>query len=136
MSAGGVTAAAAAAAAELRKREEEEMSPYDTKELADGWEFKIVRSNFATFRNPEKLRAILEEENRGGWTLVEKFDDQRIRLKRPAGAKLAQGDLEDGYDPYRTSVGVSNAAFVLVLIISCASLAFGILMLALLLARH
>ena len=60
------------------------MTPYNTQDLAEGWEFKILRSNFREFRNQEKLRAVLDEEKRGGWTLVEKFDDQRIRLKRPA----------------------------------------------------
>ena len=109
MSAGAAAgAAAAAAAAELQRQEEEEMTPYTEKDLADGWEFKILRSNFAAFRKPEKLQAILEEEKRGGWTLVEKFDDTRIRLKRPAGSKVSQGDFEDAYDPYRTTVGMSQ----------------------------
>ena len=88
---GAAGAAAAAAAAELQRREEEEMTPYNTKDLDEGWEFKILRSNFAAFRNPEKLRAILEEEKRGGWTLVEKFDDQRIRLKRPVWSESRSG---------------------------------------------
>ena len=106
-------AAAAAAAAEILRREEEEMTPYSAKDLDEGWEFKILRSNFAAFRRPEKLQAVLEEEKRGGWTLVEKFDDQRIRLKRPAGAKFAQSDFADGYDPYRTTVGASQNALAL-----------------------
>jgi hypothetical protein len=109
----GAAAAAAAAAAEMQRREEEEMTPYSAKDLDDGWEFKILRSNFAAFRNQEKLRAILEEEKRGGWILVEKFDDRRIRLKRPAGAKSAQGELADGYDPYRTTVGTSQGVIIL-----------------------
>jgi hypothetical protein len=89
------------------------MSPYTNKDLAEDWEFKIVRSNFAEFRNRETLRAVLEEEKRGGWTLVEKFDDQRIRLKRPASTKMTESDFADGYDPYRTNVGVRQAAVVL-----------------------
>jgi hypothetical protein len=105
--------AAAAAAAEMQRHEEEEMTTYTPKDLAEDWEFKILRSNFGTFRNPEKLRAVLDEESRGGWMLVEKFDDCRIRLKRPAGTKLIQGDFEDGYDPYRTSVGMSQGALVM-----------------------
>ena len=116
MSAGaaGAAGAAAAAAAELLRQEEEEMTPYNAKDLDEGWEFKILRASFATFRNSEKLRAILEEEKRGGWALVEKFDDQRIRLKRPAGAKQPQGEFADGYDPYRTTVGMSQNVIVLV----------------------
>ena len=101
----GAGAAAAAAAAELMRREEEEMTGYSDKDLAEGWEFKILRSNWAEFRKPEKLQAALDEEKRGGWVLVEKFDSCRIRLKRPAGTKVIQGDFADNYDPYRTQIG-------------------------------
>ena len=69
------------------------MTTYTTKDLDEGWEFKILRSNFAAFRNEDKLRAILEEEKRGGWILVEKFDDQRIRLKRRTGVKVTEREL-------------------------------------------
>ena len=81
------------------------MTGYADKDLAEGWEFKILRSNMGAFRTPEKLQAALEEEKRGGWVLVEKFDNCRIRLKRPAGAKVVQGDFADNYDPYRTQIG-------------------------------
>ncbi len=84
------------------------MTPYSDKDLAEGWEFKIVRSNGALFSKPERFRAILEEEKKGGWVLVEKFDDYRIRLKRAAGAKVMEGDFADGYDPYRSWVGVTD----------------------------
>ena len=103
----GAAGAAAAAAAELMRQEEEEMTPYSDKDLAEGWEFKILRASMAAFSKPERLRAILEEEKKGGWVLVEKFDDCRIRLKRPAGAKVMEGDFADGYDPYRSWVGVT-----------------------------
>ncbi|MDR3633516.1 MAG: hypothetical protein P4L84_06750 [Isosphaeraceae bacterium] len=118
MSAGaaGAAAAAAAAAAELMRQEEEEMTPYTDKDLAEGWEFKIVRANSALFRKPEQLRAVLEEERKGGWTLVEKFDDCRIRLKRPAGTKMIQGDFADGYDPYRTTVGISQGLILVIIL--------------------
>jgi hypothetical protein len=112
----GAGAAAAAAAAEMQRQEEEEMTPYTPKDLAEDWEFKILRSNFAAFRNQEKLRAVLDDEKRAGWVLVEKFDDQRIRLKRPAGTKVIQGDFADGYDPYRTTVGMSQGLIVLIIL--------------------
>jgi hypothetical protein len=131
----GAAAAAAAAAAELQRQEEEEMTSYSTKDLAEGWEFKIVRSNFATFRKPEKLRAVLDEEKRGGWTLVEKFDDQRIRLKRPAGTKVIEVDFADGYDPYRTTVGTLSAS-VVIAIIGALGLGFGLILCALLFTQH
>ncbi|MFO0949620.1 MAG: hypothetical protein U0835_00420 [Isosphaeraceae bacterium] len=105
----GTTAAivAAAEAERLLREEEEEMTPYSDRDLAEGWEFKILRASTAAFRNPERLRAVLEEEKQAGWVLVEKFDDARIRLKRPAGAKMIAGEFADGYDPYRTVIGVS-----------------------------
>lgn len=108
MSTGAAAAAAIIAAqAELMRQEEEEMTPYSEKDLAEGWEFKILRASLAAFSKPERFRAILEEEKKGGWVLVEKFDDCRIRLKRPAGAKVLDGDFADGYDPYRSSVGAT-----------------------------
>jgi hypothetical protein len=118
--AGGAAAGAAAAAAAHRRQEEEEeehMATYSDKELSEGWEFKILRSNTRAFRQPENLKAILEEEGRAGWILVEKFDDGRIRLKRPATAR--QADSELGFDPYRTRVGISDAglAFTILAIV-------------------
>jgi len=137
MSAGaGAAAAAAAAAAEMQRQEEEEMTPYTPKDLADDWEFKILRSNFATFRDPEKLRAVLDEEKRGGWVLVEKFDDQRIRLKRPAGTKAIQSDFADGYDPYRTTVGMSQGWLVVTILGVVFGVVFGTILLLYLLVRH
>ena len=109
-----MTAASGAAAREWERRAEEEMTSYSPQDLAEGWEFKVLRSTTAAFRNPERLRAILkEEEQRGGWVLVEKFDNTRIRLKRPAGLKVVEEELASGYDPYRTNVGLSDGLIVL-----------------------
>jgi hypothetical protein len=108
MSVGTAAAAGAAAAAANERQEEEHMTPYSTHDLAENWEFKILRNSFATFRDPQKLKAVLDEEKQGGWVLVEKFDDYRIRLKRPSGTKTVQGDFADQYDPYRTTVGPSQ----------------------------
>ena len=136
MSAGaGAGAAAAAAAAELMRQEEEEMTGYSGKELSDDWEFKILRSNMGTFRNPEKLRAALEQEKRGGWTLVEKFDNNRIRLKRPAGTKVVEGDFSEGYDPYRTQVGAADAKIALIVLGIAFSVMIGIGLFIALVAR-
>lgn len=82
------------------------MTGYTPQELAEGWEFKIVRSSTSAFRTPAFLRTVLDEEQRAGWTLVEKFDDARIRLKRPAGARA--NDSTSGFDAYRTHVGMSE----------------------------
>lgn len=103
-----VTGAAAAAAARRRRerKEEETMTGYTQTDLSEGWEFKILRSAMGAFGKPDRLRMALEEEARAGWVLVEKFDSRRVRLKRPASARA--GDAALGFDPYRTSYGMSE----------------------------
>ena len=87
------------------------MTGYTPQELAEGWEFKIVRSSTGAFRTPAFLRAVLDEEQRAGWTLVEKFDNARVRLKRPASARANDSAL--GSDAYRTHVGMSELKLTL-----------------------
>ena len=82
------------------------MTGYTPQELAEGWEFKFVRSSTGAFKTPAFLRAVLDEEQRAGWTLVEKFDNGRIRLKRPASGRAKDSAL--GSDAYRTHVGMSE----------------------------
>ena len=94
------------AAAEQAPKEEEEMTPYTPQDLNKNWEFKILRCVTGRFRDPIWLSGILQEEARAGWTMVEKFDDTRVRLKRPAGARANDATL--GFDPYRTWVGMSQ----------------------------
>jgi hypothetical protein len=67
------------------------------------------------FGKPERLRQVLEEEARAGWVLVEKFDNSRVRLKRPATAKDADGQLD--FDPYRTFVGISQGKYIWIIIL-------------------
>ena len=121
----GGAAAAAAAAEQMRRQEEEEMTSYSPKDLAEGWEFKILRG---WFRDSDKLRAVLEDEKRGGWVLVEKFDDGRIRLKRPAGTKVVEEDLASGYDPYRTTVGGASQGAIVLAALSCFLAVFGVIL--------
>jgi hypothetical protein len=63
MSAAGAGAAAAAAAQRRRREEEEHMTGYAPTDLAEGWEFKILRSATGSFKNPERLREALEQES-------------------------------------------------------------------------
>jgi hypothetical protein len=125
----GGAAAAAAAAGRGFQEEEEEMTHYSPGDLADGWEFKILRSRSGAFRDPEKLRAALQDEKRGGWVFLEKFDDCGVRLKRPAGTKVAEDDIASGYDPYRTTLGVSNELWTLSFLVTL----FGFLLMLLVL---
>ena len=77
-----------AAAARRRKQDEEEkMTPYGPRDLAEDWEFKILHSATAAFKNANTLQRYLAEEGQAGWALVEKFDNGRIRLKRPASVR-------------------------------------------------
>ena len=107
-------AAGAAAVAQSQRDEEEQMTPYASEELAENWEFKILRSATSAFRDPAWLRQVLQEEARAKWTLVEKFDDQRLRLKRPVSAR--SGDASLGFDAYRTWVGVGPGRFAIALV--------------------
>ena len=113
---GAGAAAAAAAAAEIARRmrkEEEEMTPYSDRDLSEGWEFKIMRSNTAAFKKPEQFRQMLNEEAEAGWQLVEKFDDSRVRLKRPRDAQANDAQFAtSGRDPYRTNFGISQGMLV------------------------
>jgi hypothetical protein len=102
-------AAAAAAAAEMLRQEEEEMTEYTDKDLRDGWEFKILRANTAAFKDPQVFKQACAEEAQAGWVLVEKFDDQRLRFKRPVSAKNNDSYLP--FDAYRTQYGMSKNAF-------------------------
>ena len=107
-------ATAAAAAAANARQEEEEMTPYSSKDLAEGWEFKILRNATGRFSDPFWLRSVLDEESRAGWLLIEKFDNYRVRLKRPVSARANDASL--GFDPYRTWVGIGQARFTILLV--------------------
>jgi hypothetical protein len=106
MSSGAAGAAAVAARARQVREEEESMATYTPEEITEGWEFKILRSATGRFKDPEFLRRSLEEEAPAGWTLIEKFDDKRVRLKRPAAARRHDPALK--CDPYRTWVGMTE----------------------------
>src|SRR5258706_9884148 len=96
----GAAAAAAAAQARRARDEEEQMTDYKPEDLAAGWEFKILRSATSRFKNPDFLRQTLADEARAGWAMLEKFDNSRVRMKRPVAAR--SGDARLGSDPYRT----------------------------------
>jgi hypothetical protein len=54
------TVAATAAAAKARE-EEEDLTKYSPNDL-EGWEFKIVRSNFGRFSNYQHVQQLCQEE--------------------------------------------------------------------------
>ncbi len=106
--------AGATAAAEKRRQmlfaeEEGDMAQYTQDDLQKDYEFKIVRSGSAAFRKPETLQELVEEESRAGWVMLEKFDDSRVRFKRPRSARARDAFLPEGVDPYRTQYGAFAA---------------------------
>lgn len=118
---------------ELLRREEEQMTSYTPDDINGEWEFKIVRAANAAFRKPAKLQQLLAEEAQNVWTMVEKFDDGRVRFKRPRGTIMAS---PNGIDPYRTMFGgfqnglgivvavVVPILMIILLVGGCALLAF------------
>ena len=96
MSSGAAAVAAAAAARRAMLLEEEQMTTYGSDDLAHDWEFKIVRANTGAFRNTASLNRLLQEEARAGWIMLEKFDNSRIRFKRPRQARSNDSTLPPG----------------------------------------
>lgn len=133
-SAGGAAGASAAGAAAARARmlsEEEEILTMMPNEGYGDYEFKIIRNNFNAFDKPDKMRAALEEEARAGWELVEKFDGNRIRLRRPIACREQDHTLD--FNPYRTTLGMTDTKLALVIIgVIFGALAFVGLLVALL----
>ncbi len=87
------------------------MADYTQNDLKNDYEFKIVRSDAGAFRKPEVLSRLIEEEAQAGWVMLEKFDNSRIRFKRPHSARAKDAYLPDGVDPYRTRYGVPSAQY-------------------------
>ena len=100
---------------------------YAPEDLAQHWEFKIVRANRPVFRNPQTLYRLLAEEARAGWTMVEKFDNSRIRFKRPQEARLHDPSLPPGVDPYRVHYGLPPGLFAALLVVTILVVTFGIM---------
>ena len=114
----GATAAAHAALEKKKKelQEEEEMTRYTGEELTEDYEFKIVRSQTGAFKKRETVEQVMAEEAISGWKLVEKFDDNRLRFKRPASARRNDFGLPPGVDPYRTTYGMGEGTMAVVII--------------------
>ena len=112
----------------LSAEEESDMTQYTRDDLKSDWEFKIVRSNSAVFRKPEILRQLIKQESQAGWVMLEKFDDSRVRFKRPRTARAKDAFLPDGVDPFRTQYDTNNAqrAVVLGLVLGLMFLLLGV----------
>ncbi len=69
-------------------------------------EYKVVQSTTPLFAKRQNIEAIMAEEARAGWQLVEKFDNYKLRLQRDISHRANDKDLP--FDAYRSQVGVSN----------------------------
>jgi hypothetical protein len=85
-----------------RDEEEEALTPYGPEDLANDWQFKIVKG---TFKTAKQIEAVQEEMAVWGWVLVEVFDQTRVRFKRSAGEGAK--DAERDGNPFRT---ISNSS--------------------------
>lgn len=106
------------------------MTAYSPEDI-NKYEFKIVRANWGVFGNSQKFNQLLQEEARAGWELVEKFDNERVRFRRPLSLRDRDSLLPLGVDPYRTHYGMPPLMFALMIIfITLVALAamFGIIM--------
>lgn len=112
MSAAAGAAAAARRREELRLEEEQETAPMAAD---DGYEYKIIRSAWASFRSPSRLQSALETEARAGWDLYEKLDNSRVRLRRPVTCR--QHDAELNQDPYRIWIGPTENMIGIVVVL-------------------
>lgn len=72
-----------------------ELQPQQTE-----WEYKILVSPSGSFKKQDVFQQSLQEEASAGWTLMEKFDNKRLRLKRPVSARDRDSSLD--FNPYRT----------------------------------
>ena len=106
------------------------MTNYSDQDLADEWEFKIVRANTGVFDNPAELKKLVKEEALSGWILLEKFDNSRVRFKRRADSRKRDSRLPQGVDPCRTHHGMSPVRFAILLAVAIvgASLLFTLLL--------
>jgi len=114
------SAAYAAQEKKKREQEEEEMTRYSDDEMSDDYEFKIVRSATSGFKKRETVERVIAEESAAGWKFVEKFDDNRMRFKRPASARRNDFNLPPGVDPYRTTYGMSEFGLAMTILGSMA----------------
>jgi hypothetical protein len=116
MSGAHVAVHAAQEAKKKQQQEEEEMTRYTGEDLAEDYEFKIVRSQTGAFKKRETVEQVMAEEAVAGWKFVEKFDDNRLRFKRPSSARRNDFSLPPGVDPYRTTYGMGEGTLAVVII--------------------
>lgn len=77
-----------------------------TGENEGEWEYKIIRTRRNLLANPAVLHRLCQEEAKAGWVLLEKFDDRRVRFKRPVSARVEIDPNSLPFDPYRSTYNI------------------------------
>lgn len=72
----------------------------------EDWEYKIVQVRGGGFRSLKAIQYVCQQEAKFGWTLLEKIDDNRLRLKRSVSWRAKDSLIKQ--NPYRTDYGVSG----------------------------
>ncbi len=88
------------------------------------WEYKIVRARRGEFADCRHVEALLRQEARAGWIMVEKYDDSQVRFKRLQSARSRDAWLPSSVDPYRTIYSPTETDPTLQLIFLAACLIF------------
>jgi hypothetical protein len=69
-------------------------------------EYKILLSQTPLFASTAKMHEALEQESKAGWSLLEKEDNYRIKLKRDISNRENDKNLD--FDAYQSTIGVSS----------------------------
>ncbi len=107
------------AMAETAQKDEEDrlLAALIQQDREGRYEYKILHAGFRTFRKPERMREILDQEARSQWELALKLDDQRLVLRRPRDERSRDAFREPGTDPYRTELSsVRSTALITVIL--------------------
>lgn len=70
-------------------------------------EYKVIQATTPHFAKSQNISAVMSEEEKAGWRLLEKCDNYKLRLQRDISHRANDKNL--GIDPYRTQVGINNA---------------------------
>ncbi len=76
------------------------------------YEFKILRTTrFFSFGNKNRLEQVEKEQAKFGWTLIERFDDYRLRFVRPISER--KKDVNRVGDPYESLYAQARWIYVI-----------------------
>ena len=70
-------------------------------------EYKVVQATTPFFAKSQNIAAVMAEEEKAGWRLLEKCDNYKLRLQRDISHRANDANLS--VDTYRTQVGINNA---------------------------